>query len=114
MGTTAALALSAPEHSGKAYVVGLSTGYFPGIPIDWRWAPLGLDDLLAYSLTPGAPFFVGFTGQLDGSGAGGASIQIPIATGLSGASFYAAFAVLDAAAPSGIAAFSNAAPITIL
>lgn len=108
-GSSASLVLSAIEHPGKSYVVGLSTGYAPGILVDWRWAPLVPGDLLTYSLTPGAPYLVGFQGTLDASGNGAASIQVPVAPGLSGASFYAAFAVLDASAASGIAAFSNAA-----
>jgi hypothetical protein len=113
MGTTAALALSAVEHPGKSYLVGLSTGYAPGILVDWRWAPLVQSDLLTYSLTLGAPYFAGFQGMLDASGNGAAAVQIPVAAGLAGASFRAAFAVLDPAAASGIAAFSNAAPTVI-
>jgi hypothetical protein len=112
-GTTAALAIAAVEHPGKGYVVALSTGYTPGILVDWRWAPLVPSDLLTYSLTPSAPYLVGFQGTLDASGTGSASVQVPVAPGLSGASFYASFAVLDPSAASGIAAFSNAAKIMI-
>ena len=112
VGTAVKLDLNTATHPGKAYQMGTSFGYRPGIPIG-RWTlPLNLDPMLMLSLyTP--VIFQNFGGYLNGSGQAQATILIPGDPNLVGITLYHAFVVIDPAVPSGLAAVSNGLPMTL-
>ena len=114
VGTTRNLALCAPSAANLKYLAAASAGTATGIPTCAGTFPLDPDGILAASLSPSNPFFLGFTGSLDWQGVSKApAIAIPDDPGLTGIAFYAAFATLDPAAPCVVTAISAALPLTI-
>lgn len=83
------LMVSSPNEPGADYVIALSLGYRPGIPVaGGRKIYLNPDPLLSYSLT-NSGIFSGFQGRLDPQGEAPASVAIPGHPGLSGLRFFA-------------------------
>ncbi len=108
------LALSAPAAAGLSYQVALSFHTRPGILLPvYRELPLNPDWLFFLTVTTVSPYFKDFAGTLDKSGQAKATFAIPGDPSLRGINVFAAFAVLDPAAPGGIRTFSNAECITI-
>jgi hypothetical protein len=113
VGTSVTLDLRSPDDVGRAYVLGSSLRYWPGIRVDTRDIPLDLDLLLGMSW--GWPaVFQNYMGILDAQGRTLAYIHIPGAPALAGLKFYTAFVTIDPAAPSGIRGISNAVELTVV
>jgi len=112
IGSTYPISLSSPNDAGKMYILGASFGSRPGFPIGNRTVPLNLDDLFTISqIIPG--IFQNFRGTLSASGQAVASVNIPPIPALKGFSFFVAGAIVDAAAPFGIATITNAEHIVL-
>ena len=89
-GQAFSLMVSSPNEPGALYVVAVSFGYSPGIPLTGnRKVYLMPDDLFNYSLT-NTGIFSNFQGVLNGKGEGIATMQIPNIPTLSGFRFFAA------------------------
>jgi hypothetical protein len=84
-----------PNHAGRSYwIFGSITGIKPGVRVLGLDIPLNPDlytDILIGG--PGAPFFFGFQGQLDGNGRASASIVVP--AGVPSLTLQHAFVVYD-------------------
>jgi Tol biopolymer transport system component len=106
------LYLNAPGEQHRLYVMGLSTGYRPGIAVDERTIPLVSDPLLLLSLTD-TTTFSHFVGHFDEVGQAVGYIAMPADQRLVGRSFFAAFVTLDPAWPSGIRGISNVVKLTV-
>jgi len=106
------LYLYAPGEHHQSYVMGLSWGYRPGIPVDERSIPLVNDPLLLWSITD-AGRFSHFVGHFDEVGQGIGYIAMPDDQRLVGRGFYAAFVTLDPGSRSGIRGISNALKLTV-
>ncbi len=87
-GTTWKLLVSSPAESGALYVIGLSFGFRPGIPVGGRAIHLVPDALFWMSLQ-NTGIFSGFLGHLDIQGEATATLAIPALWQLSGVRFYA-------------------------
>ena len=104
---------------GRDYLLALSLGTSPGIPLsvlnpaDPRVVPLNPDALFLLSLMAPMPMFSGFSGTLDGAGRGTGTILLPPGTSVSGLSLYASGILLDAAAPSGVGAVLPGVRLTL-
>jgi hypothetical protein len=97
-------------HAGRSYwMLGSLSGTKPGVTLLGLHFPLNPDPYTVASLSPiGAPYFLGFQGQLDGAGRTTAQITVP--TWLPPLSFQHAFVVFDAG---GLHAVSNAASLRV-
>ena len=114
VGTTRNLALCAPSAANLPYVAAASGATMIGIPTCAGAFPLDADGILAVSLSPWNPFFLGFSGKLDGQGSTKApAIAIPDDPGLTGITFFTAFATMDPAAACAVTTISDALPMTI-
>jgi len=107
IGQIVTLDLASPAHAGKTYQVAAAFTYRPGIPLTSGVLPLSFDPLLYLSLTFPV-MFQNFTGVLDGTGQGQASIALPNIPALHGYTIYSAFIVIDPWLPSSVSGFSNA------
>jgi len=88
-GQTYRLMVSSPNEPGASYVIALSLGFRPGIPVPGgRKIYLNPDPLFFYSLT-NSGIFSGFRGGLNPRGEAPASVAIPNHPGLSGLRFFA-------------------------
>jgi hypothetical protein len=111
-GTTLTLNLQG-NVPGAPYQAAAAFAAAPGIPVDTRSIPLAPDALTVLSLSLPS-VFQGFTGGLNGTGAGTARIAIPAVPALAGVVFHSAFVTLSGGAPSGIASISNDHRIAIV
>ena len=115
IGTTVNLSVFDPLQIGNKYVVMLSFGTSPGIPLgDGRVIPLNLDMLLLLSLQ--APALIGLSNNInfiDPQGYGASTWNIPNIPEIVGLTVYAGFVTIDHTRPVPIASISNAVPITI-
>jgi hypothetical protein len=114
VGTTVGLTLEAPQNPNATYLAACSLTYKPGVALpSAHLLPTALDDLFTLSLADPTTF-QNFVGTTDANGvAASAAVAIPNLPALAGFSFYAAVAILDPAAPDGVADFSNAVPLTL-
>ena len=83
--------------AGRSFVLGASECTQPGLllPVSGRMLDLCLSDLFYLSVTPGNPFFSGFTGALDASGQAFPFVNIPNVPGISGLSLFLSGVVID-------------------
>jgi hypothetical protein len=108
--------LRAPGFAGRDHVLAMALASEPGIPLgvfnpaDPRIIPLAYDPLLLFSLGQ-PPFFMGFTGTLDGFGDAQASVTVPPGVLFPGLTLYASGLILDGSAPTGVAAILP--PVTL-
>lgn len=115
VGAVTTLRLTSPADAGRPYLCGFSGGMTPGFLLpDGRPIPLNMDFVFTLSQTPGNGIFLNTSGTLDPSGTADVTIVVPSIPALSGATFFAAFVTLDAAAQSGIATVSGAQPLAVL
>ena len=113
IGSQLGIQLTSPLDAGRPYVCGFAVGSAPGIPLpNGRVVPLNPDWLLALSLMPANPFFLGTLGSLDATGGATVAMMIPPEPLLVGATIQSAFAVGSSSAPWGIGTISAALPIT--
>jgi len=113
IGGTVSLHLSAPNDAGLPYQVGTSLGTGP-IPVDTRQLNLSPDTILIASVSGHLPtIFTSYSGLLDGSGKGTASIHIPRLAVLVGIRLHSAFIVIKVGEPSNIKSISNTFSFTI-
>ena len=115
IGTTINFSVFDWAHPGNKYVLALSMGTSPGIPLgDGRVIPLNPDMLFLLSLQSGQLIglrdYVGFMNE---QGQGTSYWDIPNIPELNGVTLYAAFVVLDHTLPIPFASISNAVPITV-
>jgi hypothetical protein len=117
VGTTVALSLqsAAAAVSGTRPYYQIGTSASKGlIPIDHRFARMGIDALLFLSLSNSNPtVFQNYFGRLDAKGRGGAAIIIPNRPVLVGLDLQTTFLVTDLAAPSTIGMISNTVEVRI-
>lgn len=114
-GTTVNLNLSSPSDPNRSFVLAMSLGIDPGIPLgDGREVQLAVDPVFVFTLDPLCPVLSGHYGTLNGSGAGTVQFIIPPDPALVNLRVYAAYVTLLATAPSGINRISCPLPITIL
>ncbi|MBN2490085.1 MAG: hypothetical protein JXQ29_04465 [Planctomycetes bacterium] len=112
-GGTVNLDLFSSSDPGLPYQVGSSLGIGP-IVLGTRQIDLSVDDLLVVTVGGWLPaVFTGYSGLLDTSGKGRATIHIPNDARLIGARIHSAFVTLDAGAPLGLRSISNQFPFTI-
>lgn len=84
------------------------------IPVDRRVVGLSPDGLLLASMRGGLPaIFVGYSGIIDATGTGTATLRIPNLKLLVSYRLHAAFVTLDPQVPSGINSISNTVMITV-
>jgi hypothetical protein len=96
IGTTVNVLVDAPSDGGLAYKMAAAYDTYPGFEAGGAYIPLVYDNLLQLSQQPGNPFFLNFTGLLDGSGQTSApAIAIPNNPGLVGAEVFIAAVTLD-------------------
>ncbi len=83
--------------SGESYVLALSLGRTPGIPLaDGRVIPLNIDDLLLLSIqSPSTVFMLNNLGVLNQNGYGQATITLPNIPGIENAEIYAGFITVN-------------------
>lgn len=87
-GATASLRLAVPGEARAFYVLAAAAS-LGDIPLPGgRSLPLANDGILALSLQPSSPVFVGFQGRLDAGGNGSAAFKVPDLAFLRGMSFY--------------------------
>jgi hypothetical protein len=100
IGTTRHFYLCSPQDGGFAYLMGASgLPVSGGIPTCGGVVPLEPDAILMLSLGPN-PFFSGFSGALPNSGSSTVpTVSVPFDPAIVGATFAAAYVVLDPAAP---------------
>jgi competence protein ComEC len=110
------LTLFASGTAGKPYQLALSDSKAPGIvlPTDGRTVDLALGWLLDFSITPNNGITSGFSGAMSGLGHAVGSIALPNVPALSGFTFYAAGAIVDAAYPGGVGSIAPTLTLTIL
>ena len=117
IGTTVALSLqsAAAAASGSKPYYQIGTSASKGlVPIDDRFARMGVDALLLMSLSNTNPtVFRNYFGRLDVKGRGRAAIIIPNMPVLSGLDLQTAFLVTDLAAPSTVGMISNTVEVRI-
>jgi hypothetical protein len=115
VGASRAIELASPTTPGGLYVLAASTSTALGVPLGCGLTfPLDYDALFQLTLTnPGV--FANFIGVLDGQGYSTAPrIAVPSQPSLAGIGFDLAFAVLDGAAPCGVAVVSQTVGVTVL
>lgn len=102
IGTTLTFNLAAASEAGKPYQVGTSLGAGP-TKIGKHSLPLAVDELLKLSTSNLVPaLFRTYSGVLDVSGVGAASLAIPNNPALKGVRTYTAFLTIDANKPFGV------------
>jgi hypothetical protein len=107
IGTPMAYKLTAKKDAGLPYQVGSSFGTGP-IAIDTRNLGLSADTLLVLSVSNLFPtIFDQYTGLLDASGGGTATLNIPNEKALVGLDVHTAFITLLVSAPTGVNSISN-------
>lgn len=111
VGSSIDLTVNSPADAGLPYVV-LTSMTAGVVPVDYRFLRLGYDWLLYASLVGGTPF-QGYAGVLDAQGRAGATLVIPPLPALAGIVLHSTFAVVDAAAPSGLGTFGNGLVVRI-
>lgn len=100
IGATTPLQFAMPTEAGKAFLIGCSDGYTPGLPLPLGGRlPLNGSFLLEMSLDPGSPFFVGFTGTLTPSGTAAPVLFVPYLPFLAGFPLYFAGVTLEPGVP---------------
>ena len=115
IGTTINLSVSDEANPGKKYILALSFGTNPGIPLgDGRIIPLNPDILFLISVQGGS--LIGLrnnVNSLNEQGQGTTYWDIPEVLEIRGAMVHAGFVVIDHTLPTPIASISNAVSITI-
>lgn len=116
VGTTMGLAMKFANQGGKTYVCAAAGSDRVGVPLGAAGRiPLDIDPFFLLSaFFPGNGVFFNFSGVLDATGAGSASVQLPNLPGLIGTTLYYSGIVLDPAAPNGVAAIANRVHTTIV
>lgn len=113
IGTTYPFSLLNANEPKANYGAGSSLGNGP-VSIDSRKLGLSLDPLLFASTGGLLPsVFANYSGALDTSGRGKASLVIPNIAALKGLKIHTAFVTVGASAPSGISSISNTVAFTI-
>jgi hypothetical protein len=114
IGTSRNLELCSPLDGGRGYLMAASLGTFPGIATCAGTVPLAIDRLLAFSLDPANPVFLGFQGTLDAAGrASSPALAIPSDPQLVGITVWLAFVAFDPVAACPITRISAALPVTV-
>ena len=116
IGTTVNFSISDWTHPGKKYILAMSLGTSPGIPLgDGRVIPLNPG--IVFLLSIQGPSLIGLRNSinlLNEQGQGTTYWDIPNVPELNGVTVYAAFVVLDHTLPIPFASMSNAVPIQIV
>ena len=117
VGNTVNFTILEPQQANRTYVLALSFGNAPGIPLgDGRVIPLSYDPLMSLSVQ--YPSYIGLSnsiGSLDSQGRSIAQWTIPNIPQLAGITVYAAFITIDSALPFPqiITSISPALPVTL-
>ena len=116
IGTTVNLSVSDWAHPGNKYVLAMSLGTSPGIPLgDGRIIPLNPDIIFLLSLQAGQ--LIGLRNNinfLNAQGQGTTYWDIPNVPELAGITVYSAAVVIDHTLPAPFVSISNAVPIQIV
>jgi hypothetical protein len=101
--------------AGKPYILAASECMSPGLvlPFSGRELHLCTSMLFDLSLTPGNPFFLGFSGTFNPVGLATPSVAIPAVPGLTGLTIFISGVVIDPIAIEGVLSIVDVTPLTI-
>jgi hypothetical protein len=113
VGSLMSYVLTSPADAGRAYQMGTSLTTGP-IPLGSRRLWLGIDKVLEVSVTGLLPAtFRNYSGVLNSTGGGAATLAIPNITQLKGVQFVSAYVTLMPRAPQGISGISGSHVLTV-